>query len=142
MTDDAVLRNILTTFRRIAVVGMSKNPEKEAHTVPKYLHDHGYTVIPVNPSATEILGLSAYPNLRAIPGGYDVVDLFRPSPDIPPFVDEALEDGRASVIWMQLGIRNDDAARKAEAAGLLVVQDRCMRTEHQRLIGRSQPISG
>lgn len=135
MTDDAVLRDILTTYRRIAVVGMSKNPEKEAHTVPEYLHDHGYTIIPVNPTATEILGLTAYPTLRAIPGEYDVVDLFRPSPDIPPFVEEALADGRAKVIWMQLGIRNDDAARKAEAAGLLVVQSRCMRTEHQRLIG-------
>jgi len=136
MPDDSVLRDILTKYRRIAVVGMSKNPEKEAHTVPKYLLQHGYDIIPVNPTATEILGLSAYPNLKSIPRDYDVVDLFRPSPDVPPFVDETIEDGRAKVIWMQLGIQNDEAARKAEAAGLTVVQSRCLRTEHIRLVGR------
>ena len=136
MPDDSVLREILTKYRRIAVVGMSKNPEKEAHTVPKYLLQHGYDIIPVNPTATEILGLPAYPNLKSIPRDYDVVDLFRPSPDVPPFVDEAIEDGRAKVIWMQLGIENDEAARKAEAAGLTVVQSRCFRTEHIRLVGR------
>ena len=135
MPDDSVLRDILTKHKRIAVVGMSKNPEKEAHTVPKYLLQHGYDIIPVNPTATEILGLPAYPNLKSIPRDYDVVDLFRPSPDVPPFVDEAIEDGRAKVIWMQLGIRNDEAARKAEAAGLTVVQSRCLRTEHIRLVG-------
>lgn len=136
MSDDSVLRDVLTKYRRIAVVGMSKNPEKEAHTVPKYLLQHGYDIIPVNPTATEILGLPAYANLKSIPRDYDVVDLFRPSPDVPPFVDEAIEDGRAKVIWMQLGIRNDEAARKAEAAGLTVVQSRCLRTEHIRLVGR------
>ena len=136
MPDDSVLRDILTKYRRIAVVGMSKNPEKEAHTVPKYLLQHGYDIIPVNPTATEILGLRAYPNLKSIPRDYDVVDLFRPSSDVPPFVDEAIEDGRAKVIWMQLGIQNDEAARKAEAAGLTVVQSRCLRTEHIRLLRR------
>ena len=135
MPDDSVLRDILTKYRRIAVVGMSKNPEKEAHTVPKYLLQHGYDIIPVNPTATEILGLRAYPNLKSIPRDYDVVDLFRPSSDVLPFVDEAIEDGRAKVIWMQLGIQNDEAARKAEAAGLTVVQSRCLRTEHIRLVG-------
>ncbi|MEK6912089.1 MAG: CoA-binding protein [Candidatus Thermoplasmatota archaeon] len=136
MPDDSVLREVLTKYRRIAVVGMSKNPEKEAHTVPKYLLQHGYDIIPVNPTATEILGLRAYPNLKSIPRDYDVVDLFRPSSDVPPFVDEAIEDGRAKVIWMQLGIQNDEAARKAEAAGLTVVQSRCLRTEHIRLVGQ------
>ncbi|MEK6810568.1 MAG: CoA-binding protein [Candidatus Thermoplasmatota archaeon] len=136
MPDDSVFRDILTKYRRIAVVGMSKNPEKEAHTVPKYLLQHGYDIIPVNPTATEILGLRAYPNLKSIPRDYDVVDLFRPSSDVPPFVDEAIEDGRAKVIWMQLGIQNDEAARKAEAAGLTVVQSRCLRTEHIRLVGQ------
>ena len=136
MPDDSVLRDILTKHKRIAVVGMSKNPEKEAHTVPKYLLQHGYDIIPVNPTATEILGLAAYANLKSIPRDYDVVDLFRPSPDVPPFVDEAIEDGRAKVIWMQLGIQNDEAARKAEATGLTVVQSRCLRTEHIRLLSR------
>ncbi len=135
MPGDAAVREILTTYKRIAVVGMSKNPEKEAHTVPKYLLEHGYDIIPVNPTATEILGMRAFPNLKSISREYDVVDLFRPSEEVPPFVDEAIEDGRAKVIWMQLGIRNEEAARKAEGAGLKVIQSRCMRTEHQRLIG-------
>lgn len=135
MTDDALLREILGTYRRIAIVGMSKDPLKDAQTVPKYLLDQGYEVIPVNPTATEILGRKAYPNLASIPGDFDVVDVFRPSPDLPAIVDEAVRDGRAKVIWTQLGIRHEEAARKAEAAGLTVVQSRCMRTEHLRLFG-------
>src|SRR5438093_387663 len=83
MTDDRLLKDVLTRYKRIAVVGMSKNPEKEAHTVPKYLIERGYDVIPVNPTATEILGRKAYPDLRSVPGGYDVVDVFRPSADVP-----------------------------------------------------------
>lgn len=133
MTDDGVLRDILTRFRRIAVVGMSKDPLKEAHTVPKYLIEQRYDVIPVNPTATEILGRKAYPNLSSIPGGYDVVDVFRPSADVPPIVDEAIRDGRGKVVWTQIGIRNEAAAAKAEAAGFTVIQSRCMRTEHLRL---------
>ena len=135
MTDDGLLREVLTKYRRIAVVGMSKNAEKEAHTVPKYLLERGYEVIPVNPTATEILGLRAYPTLSAVPGGYDVVDVFRPSTDVPAVVDEAIKDGRGKVIWTQLGIRNEEAARRAEAAGFTVIQSRCMRTEHLRLLG-------
>ncbi len=135
MTDDELLREILGTYRRIAIVGMSKDPLKDAQTVPKYLLDQGYEVIPVNPTATEILGRKAYPNLASIPGDFDVVDVFRPSPDLPAIVDEAVRDGRAKVIWTQLGIRHEEAARKAEAAGLTVVQSRCMRTEHLRLFG-------
>ncbi len=135
MTDDRVMREVLTTYRRIAVVGMSKNPEKDAHTVPKYLLERGYDVIPVNPTATEILGRKAYPDLTSIPGGYDIVDVFRPSPDVPAVVDEAIRDGRGKVIWTQLGIRNEPAAEKAEAAGFTVVQARCIRTEHLRLFG-------
>lgn len=115
---------------------MSKNPEKEAHTVPIYLRDHGYEVIPVNPTATEIAGLKVYPNLTSVPGVYDIVDIFRPSEDVPPIVDEAIRAGKAKVIWMQLGIRNPEAAKRAEYAGLTVVQDRCMRTEHRRLTVR------
>ena len=117
-----MLREILTRYKRVAVVGMSKNPEKDAHTVPKYLLGRGFDVIPVNPTATEILGRTAYPDLGSVPGGCDIVD-------------EAIRDGRAKVIWTQLGIGNDAAARKAEAAGLTVVQGRCIRTEHLRLFG-------
>ncbi len=135
MTDDPRLREILSSSRRIAVVGMSKDPLKDAHTVPKYLLERGYDVVPVNPTATEILGQKAYPNLSSVPGHIDVVDVFRPSADVPAIVDEAIKDGRAKVIWTQLGIRHEEAARKAEAAGLTVVQSRCMRTEHLRLFG-------
>jgi len=133
MTDDRVLREILTKYRRVAVVGMSKNPEKEAHTVPKYLIDRGYDVVPVNPTATEILGRKAYPDLTSVPGGYEIVDVFRPSADVSAVVDEAIRDGRGKVIWTQLGIWNDEAAKKAERAGFVVIQARCIRTEHQRL---------
>ena len=135
MTDDRLLRDILTRYKRIAVVGMSKNPEKEAHTVPKYMIERGYDVIPVNPTATEILGRKAYPDLRSVPGGYDIVDVFRPSADVPAVVDEAIKDGRGKVIWTQLGIWNDEAAKRSEKAGFLVIQSRCIRTEHLRLFG-------
>ncbi len=135
MTDDTLLRRVLTEYKRVAVVGMSKNPEKDAHTVPRYLIERGFDVIPVNPTATEILGRKSYPDLSSIPGGYDIVDVFRPSADVPAVVDEAIRDGRGKVIWTQLGIWNEPAARKAEAAGLVVIQGRCIRTEHLRLFG-------
>ncbi len=124
-------REILATYRTIAVVGCSKDPGKDAHTVPAYLQAHGYRIIPVNPTATEILGEKAYPSLSAVPIPYDIVDVFRPSDQVGPVVDEAVRAGRAKVIWMQLGISNEAAARKARAAGLQVVMDRCMRTEHR-----------
>ena len=135
MTDDRLLKDILTRYNRVAVVGMSKNPEKEAHTVPKYLIERGYDVIPVNPTATEILGRKAYPDLTSVPGGYEIVDVFRPSADVAAVVDEAIKDGRGLVIWTQLGIWNEEAAKKAEKAGFVVIQARCIRTEHQRLFG-------
>ena len=133
MTNDRLLKDVLTRYRRVAVVGMSKNPEKEAHTVPRYLIERGYDVVPVNPTATEILGRKAYPDLKSVPGGYDIVDVFRPSADVLSVVDEAIQDGRGKVIWTQLGIWNDEAAKKAEKAGFTVIQSRCIRTEHIRL---------
>ncbi len=133
--DDGILRRILTETKTIAVVGCSRDPSKEAHKVPSYLQAQGYRIIPVNPSADRILGEKAVGSLADIPGSYDLVEIFRPSVDVPPVVEEAL-GGPAKVLWMQLGIRNEEAAKKAEAAGRTVVQDRCMRTEHQRLLGR------
>lgn len=123
-------KEILTTYRTIAVVGMSKDRSKEAHTVPAYMMDQGYRVIPVNPTAAEVLGRKAYPNLSAVPEDYDVVDIFRPSGEVEAIVDEAIRAGKAKVIWMQLGITSPAGARKARAAGLVVVQNRCIRTEH------------
>jgi len=134
MIDDAEIRKILTDIRTIAVVGCSKDPGKDAHRVPKYMQMHGYRIIPVNPTAIEILGEKAYPSLDVVPIPYDAVDIFRPSADVPPIVDQAIR-GPAWVIWMQLGIRNDAAAEKARAAGKVVVQDRCMMRNHARLFG-------
>jgi hypothetical protein len=134
MTDDATLRKILTEARTIAVVGCSKDPAKEAHTVPAYLQSKGYRILPVNPTADVILGEKAYKSLDDVREPYDLVEIFRPSADVPPHVEMAIR-GPAKAIWMQLGIRNDEAARKATAAGKIVVQDRCMRTEHRRLLG-------
>ncbi len=133
MVDNATLFKILTEAKTIAVVGASKNPEKDAHQIPAYLQAAGYRIIPVNPTADVILGERAYKSLSEIQEPYEVVDIFRPSEDVPPIVDEAIK-GPAKVIWMQLGIENDAAARKAEAAGKIVVQNACMMVAHRKLV--------
>lgn len=130
---DEEIRRILMTAKRIAVVGMSKEPSKDANRIPMYLKKEGYEIIPVNPTATEIGGMKAFPSLSALPFEVDIVNIFRPSEAVPPIVDEAIAI-KAKVIWMQLGIRNDEAAEKARKAGKSVVQDRCMMVEHMRLL--------
>ncbi len=132
--DEDKIPEILKKYRTVAVVGASRDPAKDAHTVPKYLKAHGYRVVPVNPFADEILGEKAYKTLGEIPFDIDIVDIFRPSDQVGPVVEEALGTN-AKVIWMQLGIRNDEAATMARRAGKQVVIDRCMRTEHSRLSG-------
>jgi predicted CoA-binding protein len=117
----------------IAVVGCSTTPGKAAHDVPRYMQDHGYDVVPVNPHADEILGRDAADSLADVEEAIDIVDIFRPSEEVAEHVDAALERDDVQVIWTQLGIRDDDAAGRAEAAGLRVVQDRCLKVEHQRL---------
>ena len=129
---DQLMKDILTSAKTIASVGLSSNPEKESHQVVWYLKEQGYRIIPVNPTATEILDEKVYPNLSAIPGEVDVVQVFRKPEDVPPVVDEAIKIG-AKVIWMQEGIVNEEAAQKARAAGLQVVMDACMRASHRRL---------
>ncbi len=121
-------------LKNIAVVGMSKNEEKPSHQVPKYLIEHGYNVIPVNPTLSEVLGRKAYPSIEAIQERIDIVDVFRKSEDIPAVVDDVLKkkDG-IKVIWMQIGIFNDDAEKKAKQNGIDVVYNRCMMEEHKRL---------
>ena len=131
---DAELREILG-LQSVAVVGCSSTPGKDAHEVPKYLHEHGYDVIPVNPSADEIFGRQAYDSLADVEEEIDVVDVFRPSEEVAGIVDAALDREDVCVIWTQLGIRDDEAAERAEDAGKRVVQDRCMRIEHRRLVG-------
>ena len=132
MREEEVIRHILTTSSVIATVGLSANPAKTSHGIAQYLIDRGYEVIPVNPGADEILGRKAYPDLNSIPRKVDVVQIFRPSEDVPPIVDQAVQIG-AKAVWMQAGIFNLLAAEAARAAGLLVVMDRCMRQEHIRL---------
>ena len=127
------LRRILG-YDRIAVVGASTAYEKAAHIVPAYLQRHGYEIRPVNPTADEIFGEQAFDSLAAVSKSVDVVEIFRPSEEVPEIVDEALTRDDVNAIWMQPGIRNDRAAMKAEAAGLDVVQDRCMKVEHGQLI--------
>jgi predicted CoA-binding protein len=121
-------------FKDIAVVGMSKNEEKPAHFVPKYLIDHGYNVIPVNPTVNEILGKKSYPTVSEIPENVDVVDIFRRSEDVPAVVNDAITKKRLKVIWMQSGIYNEAAERKAIENGIDVVFNRCMMVEHRHLL--------
>jgi len=134
VTDDDELRSILG-HDRIAVVGCSSTPGKDAHDVPRYLDRQGYDIVPVNPYADEIFGKAVYDSLAEVPDGVDIVDVFRPSEEVSGIVDEALDRDDVSVIWLQLGIHDDAAVERAEAEGRQVVQDRCMKPEHQRLVG-------
>jgi len=132
--NDKQLKELYKTIRTIASVGLSANVEKPSFGIVYYLQQQGYRIIPVNPTAPEILGQKSYPDLLSIPDKVDVVQLFRRSEDVPPFVEQAIQIG-ARGVWMQQGISNPEAAKKAEAAGLTVVMDRCMRAEHIRLFG-------
>jgi predicted CoA-binding protein len=128
------LRRILATSRTIAVVGLSANWYRPSYFAAKYLQDHGYRIVPVNPTYTEVLGQRCYPSVAAIPEPVDVVDCFRKPGEMVPLAREAIDKG-AKVLWMQLGIRNEDAAKLASDAGLDVVWDRCMKIEHARILG-------
>ena len=132
---DAYLRDILSSARTIAVVGASERPNRPSHYVMAFLQSKGYRVIPVNPraSAPKIHGEKVYPSLAEIPVAIDMVDIFRRSEETPAVVDAAIAKG-AKVVWMQLGVRNDDAAAKAEHAGLKVVMNRCPKIEYRRLL--------
>lgn len=134
MNNDQVLKEILLSSKTIASFGLSSNQDKESYSIVSYLQVQGYRIIPVNPTATEILGEKVYPDLSSIPEKVDIVQVFRKSEDVPPVVDEAIKIG-AKVVWMQAGIVNEEAAAKARAAGLQVVMDACMRMTHMRLIG-------
>jgi predicted CoA-binding protein len=127
------LRRILE-YDRVAVVGASTSYEKAAHIVPAYLQRHGYELRPVNPNADEIFGERTYDALADVTEPIDVVEIFRPSEEVPEIVAQALARDDVKAIWLQPGIRNDEAAQEAKAAGLDVVQDRCMKVEHGQLI--------
>ncbi|HEY5735979.1 MAG TPA: CoA-binding protein [Nitrosopumilus sp.] len=130
-TSDEQIRKILS-LNKVVVVGMSKNASKAAHYVPKYLSDNGYDVTPVNPTTDEILGKKCYGSISEIDGEIDIVDIFRPSDQVMPVVQEAIKK-KPKVIWLQEGIHNSEAEDLAKKAGIKVVFNRCMLAEHQRL---------
>jgi predicted CoA-binding protein len=134
------IREILTKYKTIAVVGLSRDPDKDSYRVSAYLKKHGFRIIPVNPFADEILGEKSYKSLLDIPAEIqktiEIVDIFRPAKDVPPIVEQAVKlkeaHGKPSVVWMQLGIVNEQAAETAKKAGLTVIIDKCMMVEHKR----------
>ena len=130
------LKDILTGHRRIAVVGASPRVDRPSHGVMRYLIGAGYDVVPVNPRADEVLGIRCAPTLEAAAerGPLEIVDIFRRPAEVPAVVDDAIALG-AAVIWMQLGITSPEAAERARAAGLAVVEDHCIAVEHNRLTG-------
>jgi len=128
----SVEKEILNSSRVVAVVGLSPNPERPSYRVGSYLKEQGYKIIPVNPTAEEILDEVSYPDLASIPEPVDVVDIFRRSEDVPAIIEDAIRIG-AKAVWMQEGVINEEAAARAKEAGLLVVMDKCMFKEHQKL---------
>ena len=135
MIDDIPgLRRILKTSKVIAVVGLSADWFRPSQFAAKYMLEHGYTIIPVNPRASEILGQKSYPSLKAIPVKVDMVDVFRRTEDVLPIAEEAIAIG-AKVLWQQIGVKNMEAVARAEAAGLDCIIDRCVKIEHGRLFG-------
>lgn len=132
--DVAGLRRVLMAHRVIAVVGLSPSWNRPSYFAAKYMQERGYTIIPVNPTATEILGQPCYPDLASIPVPVDMVDVFRKPEDVVPIAREAVRIG-AKCLWLQLGVINPDAARIASEAGLDVVMDRCVKIEYARLFG-------
>lgn len=132
------VREILESYKHIAVVGVSEKREKPSHGVTKYLIHAGYTIYPVNPNLDKVFGITCYPSLPDIPAekrkNIEIVDIFRKPEHVDRIVDEAIEIG-AKVIWMQLGITNEEASRKAQEAGLEVIQNRCIAVEHNHLFG-------
>lgn len=132
-TDDE-LREILE-LETIAVVGCSATPGKDAHEIPKFMHDRGYEIVPVNPYAEEIFGVEPYDSLTAVEANIDIVDVFRPSEELSGIADEAIDRDDVEVVWTQLGISDPEVGVRVEAAGKRYVEDRCLKVEYRRLMG-------
>jgi hypothetical protein len=136
-----IIKEILQKYKVIAVVGLSKELGKDSHRVGAYLKQHGYRIVPVNPSADEVLGEKSYPSLLDIPfeiqKTIEIVDVFRPAKDVQSIMEQAIKlkqkNGSPFVVWMQLGIVNEEAAEAGRRAGLIVVMDKCLMVEHHRL---------
>ncbi|AUW95572.1 MAG: CoA-binding protein [Sulfobacillus thermosulfidooxidans] len=133
MTDE-MMRELLEQSHTVAVVGLSPKPDRASYQVAQYLQNHGYRIVPVYPREETILGERVYARLEDIPFPVDVVDVFRKAEDTPPVAESAVRIG-AKALWLQLGIANEVARSIAEAAGLAVVEDHCIKIEHQRLLG-------
>ena len=133
MMNDKDLTALLKSSKTIAVVGLSNNPMRPSFGVSRFLQRQGYRIIPVNPNETEVLGERAYPTVKDVPGEIDIGNIFRRPNRVPEVVDQALEKG-ARCLWMQEGVVNEEAAEKAEAAGLPVVMDKCILKEMARLL--------
>ena len=129
---DAEIKNFLT-LKKVAVIGMSRTESKAAHFVPKYLSENGFDIIPINPNSNEILNKKCYKKITEVDGEIDIVDVFRPSEDVLPFVKDAIKKN-PKVIWLQEGIHNEEAENLAREHGIDVVFNRCMLAEHQRLM--------
>jgi len=134
MSTIAQLRRILKENHTIAIFGLSADWYRPSYFAAKYMQEHGFRIIPVNPKYTEILGEKCYPDLKSIPEKVDMVDVFRKSADCPPIAKEAVAIG-AKVLWLQLGVENDEAKAIAESSGLEFVQNRCVKIEYARLFG-------
>jgi uncharacterized protein len=131
-TADPILE-ILKTYKTIAVVGLSSNPARPSYGVTEYMQSVDYKIIPVNPNEAEVLGEKSYARLEDVPEKIEIVDVFRRAEDVPPVVESAIKIG-AKVVWMQLGIEHAEAAERARAAGLIVVEDACILVEHRRRV--------
>jgi len=130
--DRRALRNLLETSKRIAVVGCSPKPERDSHRIAAYLIEAGYDVVPVNPGQSTILDRTCYPDVKSIPGGVDLVDVFRSPEQVPPVVEDAIA-AKAKAVWLQLGVGNEEAEARASEAGLLVVAELCIMVVHRSL---------
>ena len=130
--EEEAIRYILENLRVIAAVGKSRHSQKPSLGVPKYLKEHGYRIIPVNPYTDEILGEKCYPDLLSVPEDVEVVEVFRPAEEAPGIADQAIKK-KAKVVWLQIGIINDEAGEKARKAGIIFIQNRCMMIEYQNL---------
>jgi predicted CoA-binding protein len=133
-------RALLEKARRIAVVGLSPKPYRDSHRVARYLQEHGYEVVPVYPREETILGAKVYRRVQDIPGGVDLVDVFRRREELPGVFDDALA-ARSPAIWTQLECVDEASARRATAAGVTVVMDRCIMVDHAALLGRNWRVS-
>ena len=134
ITEDSRIREILAQTRRVAVIGLSSNPDRASYGVAEALQREGFDIVPVNPNEDKVLGENAFPDLRHVTGMVDVVDVFRASEHVPQIVDACIERG-VRTLWLQEGVIHHEAAQKAVDAGIEVVMDRCMLKEYRRLLG-------